>query len=131
MINIIKGSDEILKIQARKTVGLFQFSDTNFVNLVCQLFDSTGVSIGSYSFTGSTVVPVTVSYDEDGNEQYTASNDSDIFLIYMLGSATTNSETGRIKAKITTTITNTNFTNDSTKDTIYRTDTDYYLKADA
>ena len=129
MKTIIKGSDRILKIRARKEVGLFKFSDSNLVNFTCILYDADLTQIGSYSKTGNTIVPVTISYDDNGNEQQTASQDTDIFLIYLLKTATTSSNaTGNIKAKFIYKWNNTNFTDDNTYDPIDIVITDYYLK---
>lgn len=131
MIEIIKGSDEILKIQASRKPGLFQFSETNFSDITIELFDNDDSSIASYTYSGSTVVPVTVSYASNGNEQYTEDTDTDICLIYLQGTSTTSKATGMIKAKITISWSNTNFTADNTKDTIYIIEeTGYYLTAD-
>jgi hypothetical protein len=127
MKDITKGSDEILLIGMPYEVGTFKFSESGLTNVSLTLYDSSDTEIGSYSISGSTIVPVTVAYNEDtGNPEYTADEDSDYCLVYLVGSTTTDNAVGRIKAKWTYVRTNTNFSDD-TFDKIIISNTDYNL----
>lgn len=129
--DIVKGSDEEPLIQIPRKQGTFRFNETGFTQMVCELFDKDGTSIHSFNYTGNTLVPVTISYSATENIQLTADINTDWFVVRLLGSYTTNSASGRIRAKITITWTNTNFTDDSTKDKIMWFYTNYNLIADA
>jgi len=130
-IYITKGSDEQPVMRMPKKVGRFWFSDSNLSDVKCELVDKDGNSIHEFTKLESTLVPVTVSYDDNDNMQLTADDDTDYFTVYLLGSYTTSSATGQVRAKYTIIWNNTNFADDSTKDKIIWDDTDYYLKANA
>lgn len=127
-INIAKGSDEFPWIKIDKiNGGQFQFSDDNVVNVTCVLYDSNDTVIGTYTETGSTLVFVTLSEDDDGKTISTASDDSDIFELMLIGTTTTSSATGFMKAKVTITWTNVNFPDDTYDKIIPTATTIYYL----
>lgn len=125
-IKIVKGGDRFLYFQILKD-GLFQFSETNLSDVTCHLYDSAGTAIADYSQSGSTLIPVILSRDDNGNLQSTTNNDTDIFEIKLVGSTTTNSTVGTVKAKVTLIWDNVDFPDNKYNVPIPDVESDYYL----
>ena len=130
--NIYPGSDAILEIKMSKVVGEFKFSDSGIENVIVELYDFAGVSIRNFALNTladhSSLVPVTKSYDSDGNPLYTTSNDTDLFILYLSGQYHSSSNTkGRIRALYKINKTNTNFSNDNVYNRTIADLTDYNL----
>ena len=116
---IYPGSDAIMEIQMSKKVGAFKFSDSGIENVIIELSDYGGAAIRKFALNTladhSSIVPVIISgYDADGNPEYTASNDTDLCILYLSGQYHSSGNTmGRIRALYKINKTNTNFANDN------------------
>ncbi|MCK5600814.1 hypothetical protein KAR91_03035, partial [Candidatus Pacearchaeota archaeon] len=127
-INITKGKDKFLWIPIiKQNGGNFDFSDANLSDVVCNLYDSSGALIASYSKTANTLVPVIISYAADGSPESTANDSTNIFEIMLVSTTTTGKASGFIKAEVTIIWGNINLPDNTYDDGIPPVNTDYYL----